>query len=773
MNKKIILLILLSMMLALLTGCKETPPKEAELVKVTNVYRSVDIKMPENFYVNTSTLTMNSDGRISVMCTEILDMETYETATLMYSFDINGENIETEYLTIDHLVSDDSLTTAIHTYLESSEGNKIYYIMQYNMETNETYRFFDIYDADDNLLLSVDPKQYFNTLPDSTRFGMDPNYDYFNINQLKIASDDTIYMASENAVVAVDVKGTKLFEVEIGSSYIDKLVTTNDGKVVLSYNDDHTYQRMTRFIDPQKKAFGDDLQLPGTFSRNNTIYMGAGYDMYYSDRVNLYGCNTGAEPVQLMNFINSDINPQSMQDLYIIDENLFLTNGYDYLTGHQQFSILTRVPDDEVVPKILINMSFLYIDTYVITPHVINFNRTNDVYRIVMNDYSIYNTDTDWEAGRTKFNLDIMSDNIPDIIVFDSNMTVNDYLNKGLLSDLNILMDNDPGFDKNNIMQCVRNAYEVDGKMYQMPTKFNIQTLTGYTSIVGEKEGWTIDEITALMEKYPDSALTSNANKQNIMNLLMTMGFYDFIDYEKNTCSFDSEEFIKLLNYANSFSEKSLIENMSEDDRMDFWENEKFYFQDNRILLRETYIHAFDNFLSIKMTYNNEPFTLKGYPSANSNGGVISANGIYTISDKSLCKDGAWEFLKVILSDEVMVSDRMGYNGFPVTISGFDKASESMKKYHYYMNENGTGYSMSEEPRNDEYVTGIHMQVTDEDINKIKNYINNITVKMDYTNQIYEIIADDIQMFLAGEKSAEETAKVIQSRALMYISEKS
>ena len=771
MNKHIILLILLlATILLAFIGCQNDTVKEAELQKVTNVFRSNFITLPENFYVNGSTITVNSDGRISVMCTEVLDMETYETATLIYSFDMNGENIETEYLELEGFEKTENVATMLNNYLESSEGHKIYYINQYFMDTQASARYFNIYDADGTLISSVDPKQYFNTMPDTSRYGgMNSDFDYFSINHVKISADDIIYMSSENAVVAVSITGDKLYEIEIGNGYIDKLVTTQDGKVIISYTDYNVYNSITCYIDTVKKALGEKLEVPDNMSRSHSIYIGAGYDLYFNDRVNVYGYNIGEEPVALMNMVNSDLMPDSMNDLFIIDENTFIYNGYDYLSSKQQFSILTRIPDDEVVPKKLINMAFLYIDTYFMSPHIINFNRSNDEYRIVMTDYSLYNSEDDWEAGRTKFNNDILSANIPDIMVFDANMTINKYLEKGLFTDLYQFMDNDPDFDINNLMQCVKNAYETDGKLYQIPTTVEISTLVGRTSIVDEKEGWTIDEVMALLEKYPDSYLTLNANKEYIMNFMMTMGINDFVDYETATCSFDSEEFIKLLNYANSFPEKSYWDNMSDDVRMDYWRNQKKDYDDGTFLLQEAYIYSFDSILNNKVSFNNDPITYKGYPSASGNGALLSSNQIFAISDKSLLKDGAWEFLKVLLSDDVLGSERMRHSGFPVTYSGFDIVAEDTKKYHYYMEENMT--SMSEQPMENQ--PGVHMQITDEDITFLRSYLNNITVKRDYTNKIYEIILDDIQMFLAGEKSAEETAKVVQSRASVYISENS
>jgi hypothetical protein len=773
MNKKLIAVILcLTMLITLLAGCQNESVKEPEIKKVTNVYKSDMINLPEKCSVNSQTMTMNSEGRLFVLGEEVIDEETWTIKPFIYSFDVNGENVEMEYIEIDGVENNGDIRNYVSNYLVSSNGYEIYNMTGYNMETQESTRALNIYDPSGNLVSSVDPKTYFQTQTDPSRFG---GMDYFYINYVCISTDDVIYMASDIAVVAVSLEGTKLFEIPIDSNYVQSLMAIGDGKVMIMYHDYNTFEQRCCEIDPVKKALSDPIELAISSRNINSMFAGPGYDIYYSDSSNVYGYNIGEEPVTLMNMINSDINPNSIGNgLFVINENKFVYAGYDYLTGNQQFSILTRIPDDEVVPKKIINMAFLYGDTYTLGMHVINFNKTNDEYRIIMTDYGAYNTDEDYEAGQTKFNNDILSANIPDIMILNANLPLQDYISKGLFADLYGLMDNSGNLNKDNLLKCVKNAYEVNGKLYQLPSTLDVQTLTGFTSVIGEKEGWTIDEMMALLEANPNSYLTPYANKGNMFGMVMAIGINDFIDYDKGICSFDSEGFINLLNYINTFDEKSYSENLPEDAQMEFWNGgEKEFYIDGTFLLKESYLNSFSQYLALKVSYNNEPITLKGFPSSSSNGAYISSFDMYTISDKSAVKEGAMDFLNYAFSDAVLSSE-MGHRGFPSTISGFNKIAEEAKKYHYYMDPDGRGYGSSEQEWEDGTLNGeIHMQVTDEDIAFLRRYLDDITVKLDFNNKIMEIVNEDIGMFLAGEKSAEETAKVIQSRAQIYLSENS
>lgn len=782
--KRIVTLMLCLLMISLLLGgCNDTT-EEVEVMKqkVTNVYRSDYITLPDNYSASSTSLSINSDGRVYVLCNEIIDAETYEVAPLIYSFDINGENVEIEYIEIDEFVNnDENIVSYVNNFVTTSQGEKVYLIYKSNMETSAQQRLLNMYDTDNNLIFSIDPKDHFDTTVDTSRYlGMPANSDYFSINYMRVSSDDTIYLTSDNAVVAINSDGEKLFELAIENGYINDVVTTTDGKVLLSYMDNETYQNVYKYIDADKKAFGDALEMPSS-NQNISLYVGAGYELYYKDEIGVYGYNIDEEPVLLMNILNSDIIANTFNNIKIINQDKFLYVGYDYITNKQEFIILTRIPDDEVEPKIIINLSFLNASSYMLTTAVVNFNRKNDLYRIVMNDYSLLSAYTDTAYGdptisKTQFENDILSDKIPDIMIIDSNMDLNSYVSKGLFADLYEFMDNDNDFDKDNILNCVRNAYENDGKLYYIPSTITINTLAGKTSIVGDKEGWSMNEVIKFVTEYPDSYLTSNFNKSYLFNILMTVGIHDYVDYENVTCYFDSEEFIELLNYINTFDKESFVEKLSDDERNEFWQNQNKYYSDGTILLNDVYINSFSQYLSVKFAFSNEDITFKGYPSASSNGGYISSYQLFAIADKSLCKDGAWEFLKYMISDEVISTDQWSHNGIPVTESAFYITAENAKEIYYYFRGDSYGGYMSAHTlieNSADLGYPYEMRLTDEDIEFLKNYIDNITMTRDSENELLQIISEDIEVFLAGEKSAEETAKVIQSRALIYISENS
>ena len=61
----------------------------------------------------------------------------------------------------------------------------------------------------------------------------------------------------------------------------------------------------------------------------------------------------------------------------------------------------------------------MYVD-YSTQKAVIDFNRSNDKYRVDLIDYSEYNTEDDYNAGLTKFNTEIFADFLAHVVRFGS-----------------------------------------------------------------------------------------------------------------------------------------------------------------------------------------------------------------------------------------------------------------------------------------------------------------------------------------------------------------
>ena len=389
--------------------------------------------------------------------------------------------------------------------------------------------------------------------------------------------------------------------------------------------------------------------------------------------------------------------------------------------------------------------SWLILD-YKLYDSISDFNSSNTEYEIQLTEYN----EGSYSDKLTQLNLDIISGNIPDILVVEESMPVKSYIDKGLLADIYGFIDSDPDMKREDFLDSVFKAYERDGRLYEVVPEFSIGTVSGKTSIVGEKQGRTAEEFIALAEKYPGKKMMNGSTtKSSALDLLLRYSFAGFADPSTGECSFNSEDFIKLLEFCNKFP-------LEEDEN--YFKNENWFSDEAADLLNGNTLfsatYVINNFGAIRRLEHRtfgEPITLMGYPEAGGNGSVIIPVAQYAVFDNSPNKEGAWEFLKYFYSEEyqnAIVSS--GYN-FPVRLSSLALAAEDAKK------------------ENEEIDYGAN---TDEDNQRIFDLLNSAAggvIENDII--IFNIIEEETMTYFSGQKSAKEAAEIIQNRVQNYLDE--
>ena len=103
--------------------------------------------------------------------------------------------------------------------------------------------------------------------------------------------------------------------------------------------------------------------------------------------------------------------------------------------------------------------------------------------------------------------------------------------------------------------------------------------------------------------------------------------------------------------------------------------------------------------------------------------------------------------------------------------STWEKAEQAMTN-ETYVDENGNEviqpkYTMGDSSGNEIEVYAM----TQEQLDQFEDLLSRIDSTVSYNTKILEIIQEDAALFFNGQKSAEETAKTIQSRVSIYVNE--
>lgn len=584
-------------------------------------------------------------------------------------------------------------------------------------------------------------------------------------NAILLISGDNIYKMIVDAQGQLSEKTKMPENLDKVFNNLDSIIHKGDGESLVIYRDENDWQKMfLAEYNMNTGVLGDGKPLPSSFGWQGYSCLKAGIsaDLIYSTSSGLYTLNGGdTEGTMKMDYINSDINIYGFDNVVELDENRFMgvfSESYDN-TVHA--GIFTYVNPEEIKDKSVLTLAGMWVGSD-IKQRVVEFNRSSEDYRIVVKTYQNYNSYDDNDGGATQLNNDIISGSMPDILIVSSDIPTDNYAAKGLLADIGEMIENDEELSKVEYMTNVFESYTMNGKLHYLIPSFHARTMVGKTSIVGDRNTWTMKDMQDLMATLPEGTnLISELTRESFFNFAMQYCGSDFVDVATGKCNFNSEGFIALMEYA-----KTLPEELGEEYYgPDYWNNYQSQYRDNKTVLCQLYIGSVSN---MNYTINGsfgEPVSYIGFPTESGQGSYIELDEAYAISAKSSHKDVAWEFLRYYLTDEYQ-SERT-YN-LPIQRKYFMERAQEATQKPYWINENGEKVEYEDTV----WINGESVPIppmSQEQVDAAVAMIESITKHPYVSNDILNIINEEMGAFFSGQKSAKEAADIIQNRVQLYV----
>lgn len=593
--------------------------------------------------------------------------------------------------------------------------------------------------------------------------------------------DGNVVLLSYEKLVLLDKTGKKLGEIDTKDAYTDSIFLTNDGKLLASvYNyTNQSSQRELKELLVTEKKFGEPMKLPEGVT-NASFFPGAGYDLFINDRTNVFGYDIkSGEKTQLLNWIDSDVNGSMVNYVGALSDGRILCIINDYMNNKSEIAIMSKVAPEDVVEKKILTLACVYAD-YNVSAAVIEFNKKNEKYRISIEDYSVYNTDGEngYTVGSNKLNTDIISGKVPNILTVSDTSSFESCVAKGLFADLNTFIENDSEFKKEDYLANVIDAFAKEGKLYVLVPYFDVFTVIGKTKNVGSEPGWTLEDLEKVMEKMPEDArIFDQISQSMVMYYGNNMCMDQFVDWKAGKCTFNDGEFVKLLEFANQFPKDEELSNgrgggsvvVTESSNAGEMEDEELKYRKDKVLLTVKYMSSFKDIHEEQKVNFGEDVTFIGFPTANKKGSAISAGLQLAVSAKAdkEAQQASWEFLKMFMGDDFQ--NKLDYY-WPTKLTSLDEKKAADQKPDTYTDENGKEV----EYENTIMINGKEQKigkVTDEECEKVMEFLKSLDQVMRYDQTVYEIINEETGAYFAGQKSAQETAEIIQNRVQTYLSE--
>lgn len=736
-------------LMAALTGCgkgggEQTDNKDG-FVYVPE-YKEFAVKMR---YLNEIAASGDKAYAVAMVQDEGEEEDTYRTA--FYEYDLL-ENTAREISAVN--LNDD---VNVNSLLVSADGNLVMAVNQYEYEEDDNGEVTDVNMTMELRRISPEDGTVINS---QDLANVITNIENSYIQNMCEDGQGNIYLCDgEQGIHVVDRDFKKLCDINT-DGWIDSMSASKEGDVYIS-----TYGEtgmVLKKVDLAAKKLGEPVEGIEGGSGNVNFYPSSNKSLMQSNANKLLLVDLETKTSEeLFDWLDVDIDGNNIDIVGELSDGRLWTISREYSEAGDKYELvyISRKKASEVPQKEELIYGALWIDSLT-RRAIINFNKSSERYHISVKEYG-----NDFDGSQlAQFNADLTTQNCPDLIGL-TGLDFAQYASKGVMEDMYPYMEKS-GLKKEDYLENVLRAYEQDGKLYGIASQFYIVSTLAKASLVGDQSGWTLSEMLDFVEKHNPENVFMYGSRDSIFRYCIYNNIDEFIDWENGKCSFDGQEFIRTLEFAAQFPEE--VDYNREEEGI------SSRLRSDKILLMENTVSSIQEYQMMNGMFG-EKVTYIGYPNNERKGNLIQpSGGSIAISSRSKNKEGAWEFVKSVLSEEYqnnLVEDNYGW-GFPIRKDALEKQFEKDMTPEYYEDEEGNQVEMSKTTWGyDDFEMEI-MAATKEEVDAVRELLSSADrLSGNVDEQLTNIITEEAEPFFKGQKSAKDAAGVIQNRIQIYVNE--
>ena len=521
---------------------------------------------------------------------------------------------------------------------------------------------------------------------------------YFYIESIVPSHDVLLVVSSEGVDLYSTEDGSfkeSVCEVASEDDLTGILYAMSDGTILMS-DDTGAATKILRYNSGSKK-FEDSLTLPSALV-GASLFPGRQENLYLASETGIYRASLESDEISvIVNYVNSDLDLEGISRLIELEDGRFVIQGYGSEVKLDTY-ILEPVAPEDVKERKEITLGGYYI-SYDVRSEVIKFNKENSDFRITIQDYSQYDLAEDEytdSTGLSKMNTDIVSGNVPDILVLNDYMPVNSYISKGMLQDLTDRYDSDKEINKSDFFQNVVDAFKTDGKMYFLVPGFTVTGVAGKQKYIGDGKDLTIaraKEIATGMG-LGETGILGLIDRESVLSYAIEFSGDQFIDMDKHTCDFHNARFQELLEFANKFPAQ-----INDEEAYDYSTQ---YLADKALLGIQFINTPFDYYYMTRQLYGDVNVTVTGFPSEDNKGPAVAPSIELGISSSCSDLDGCWNFIRRFMMPDYQTSME---SSLPISKTAVRKQGEDViesfkeqeMEYEQYLKEQDVVISTEDE----------------------------------------------------------------------------
>ena len=346
------------------------------------------------------------------------------------------------------------------------------------------------------------------------------------------------------------------------------------------------------------------------------------------------------------------------------------------------------------------------------------------------------------EQALTKLNTRILSGEAPDMLVLNGSLSPFPFLRQGLLRDLGQDLAADGEVSREDLV--LARAIENDcGGLYVMTDSFVIETRLGLRSRFGESWGWSFDDYVRIdSEMGPGKMTIYNLTAEYFLENSLSRYLRTAINWQSGTCDFENPNFVRLLEAC-----RNVHETPEDPENMIFGVN----LMGDGVLATEFVWLDDATDLAQESRGVGQSVSVIGWPTPDGSCGTDFGIS-YPIG---VMKDGrhpelCWGFLKYCL----LHAENNIPNYRPLLEAQIQEARHIDPNTEW-----------------DVWYDGLRSPITEAEEAQLRELLARVEHTTLRDETAMGIAKEEIAPYLAGERSAEETARIIQQRMRIYVTE--
>ena len=526
---------------------------------------------------------------------------------------------------------------------------------------------------------------------------------------------------------------------------------------------------------------GKTVSLPGNMS---SFWFAPGYDLYVGNASQIRGMSfdaAGAEDGTLVySGASSGLTSSEYWPCAVIDaETLLLYHSTP--ENYNPVAVLAKKqPDLDVSDLDVLRVALLpglrarYDDL------LVGFRREHPDILVVTEDYTSYASESA-DAAADAFLFDWTNNGYrPDVLIASNTDAA--YLSlrsRGLLSDLRPWIDGDEGIAWDDLFGSVQKAFDEDGAFVSLCGSF------GLSCTVGRAQDWEKTDVTAadllaFAADLPEGTALSDMEWQGgaTASAVWTPVLETCVDLEAWQADFSDPVFADMLAYFDTLPKQRNLFGLNE---MNYWSERWTLTIDGTVRLGSAILFEttdpLDWWLGLSGMFGGEDCALLRTSLPNGKRtGQISAEA-FSMPKDARNPEAAWAFIRFLASPENYqnISGPDRFAGIPAQKSVFDELAAARLGKTYLIRwrdravfEKESLYGgLGNEPHSE-------MVLTAETIAAARAFCDTFlddTRTDSIPTAIFEIVREEVSAYLGGARSAEDCAKIVQSRVDLWLAE--